>query len=83
MGFITNLSAQFEARFSMVEVLASPSIIFKGMQGLKMPIVVSHAKGRTKHNHKNDLNQLIQNKQTVMKIRKLLILTIRGQGRRK
>ncbi len=44
--FERNLSAQFEARFVMVEVLPSPSILFDGMAGSRMPVVVSHGEGR-------------------------------------
>ncbi len=44
--FERNLSEQFEARFSLVEVLDSPSLFFAGMAGSVMPIVVSHGEGR-------------------------------------
>ena len=44
--FERNVSEQFEARFVMAEVLASPSLFFDGMAGSKMPIVVSHGEGR-------------------------------------
>jgi len=44
--FQRNQSEQFEARTSLVEVLESPSIFFKGMAGSRMPIVVSHGEGR-------------------------------------
>jgi phosphoribosylformylglycinamidine synthase len=44
--FERNLSEQFEARFSQVEVLDSPSIFFAGMAGSVMPIAVSHGEGR-------------------------------------
>ncbi len=44
--FHRNRSEQFEARFSMVEVLDSPSILLQGMAGSRMPIVVSHGEGR-------------------------------------
>jgi len=44
--FERNLSEQFEARFALVEVLASPSIFFGGMAGSVMPIAVSHGEGR-------------------------------------
>ncbi len=65
--FVRNLSEQFEARLSMVEVLETPSIIFQEMQGLKMPIVISHGEGRTQYQHQNDLNSLIVNKQTTLR----------------
>jgi phosphoribosylformylglycinamidine synthase len=44
--FTRNVSEQFEARLSMVEVLDSPSLFFKGMAGSRLPIVVSHGEGR-------------------------------------
>jgi phosphoribosylformylglycinamidine synthase len=43
--FARNQSEQFEARFVMVEVQASPSILFDGMAGSRMPIVVAHGEG--------------------------------------
>jgi phosphoribosylformylglycinamidine synthase len=43
--FSRNQSEQFEARFVMVEVQESPSILFEGMAGSRMPIVVSHGEG--------------------------------------
>jgi phosphoribosylformylglycinamidine synthase len=44
--FHRNRSEQFEARFVMVEIPDSPSIFMKGMNGSKLPIVVSHGEGR-------------------------------------
>jgi phosphoribosylformylglycinamidine synthase len=44
--FLRNRSAQFEARVSQVEVLDSPSILFKGMAGSTLPIPVAHGEGR-------------------------------------
>ena len=43
--FSRNQSEQFEARFVMVEVQDSPSILFDGMAGSRMPIVVAHGEG--------------------------------------
>jgi phosphoribosylformylglycinamidine synthase len=43
--FSRNQSEQFEARFVMVEVQQSPSILFDGMAGSRMPIVVAHGEG--------------------------------------
>lgn len=43
--FTTNQSERFEARLSMVEVVRSPSLFLKDMQGLRLPIVVSHGEG--------------------------------------
>ena len=44
--FVRNRSEQFEARLVMVEVLDSPSILFTGMAGSRLPVVVSHGEGR-------------------------------------
>jgi phosphoribosylformylglycinamidine synthase len=43
--FVRNRSEQFEARLAMVEVPPSPSLLFAGMAGSRMPIVVSHGEG--------------------------------------
>ena len=43
--FARNQSEQFEARFVMVEVQKSASILFDGMAGSRMPVVVSHGEG--------------------------------------
>jgi phosphoribosylformylglycinamidine synthase len=43
--FVQNKSAQFEARFVMVEIQPSPSIFFEGMAGSRLPVVVSHGEG--------------------------------------
>jgi phosphoribosylformylglycinamidine synthase len=44
--FERNISEQFEARFSMVEIVDSPSILLDGMAGSMMPIAVAHGEGR-------------------------------------
>jgi phosphoribosylformylglycinamidine synthase len=44
--FVRNRSEQFEARFALVEVLESPSILLRGMAGSRMPIAVAHGEGR-------------------------------------
>lgn len=44
--FARNLSEQFEARLSLVEVLDSPSVLLQGMQGSRMLIATSHGEGR-------------------------------------
>jgi phosphoribosylformylglycinamidine synthase len=43
--YARNQSEQFEARFVMVEVQATPSILFDNMAGSRMPIVVAHGEG--------------------------------------
>ena len=43
--FVRNRSEQFEGRFSLVEVVDSPSIFFRGMAGSRLPIAVAHGEG--------------------------------------
>ncbi len=45
-AFRRNAVEQFEARFVLTEVLESPSLFFAGMEGSRIPIVVSHGEGR-------------------------------------
>ena len=44
--FVQNRSERFEARLVEVEVLRSPSVLLAGMEGSRLPIVVSHGEGR-------------------------------------
>jgi phosphoribosylformylglycinamidine synthase len=44
--FRRNRSEQFEGRLTLVEVLSSPSPLFAGMAGSRLPIAVAHGEGR-------------------------------------
>lgn len=44
--FVQNRSERFEARFSLVEIQQSPSVLMRGMQGSRLPIAVAHGEGR-------------------------------------
>jgi len=55
--FVRNNSEQFEARFSMLEIVDSPSILFKDMAGSQMPIAIAHGEGRAEY--KNDMASAI------------------------
>ena len=44
--FVRNLSEQFEARFSLVQIQSSPSVLFSGMAGSHLPVAVAHGEGR-------------------------------------
>jgi phosphoribosylformylglycinamidine synthase len=44
--FVQNRSEQYEARFSLVEVQKSPSVLLAGMEGSLLPIAVAHGEGR-------------------------------------
>ena len=52
--FTRNKSEQFEARFSLVEVLPSPSIFFDGMAGSRLPIAVAHGEGFADFSQRGD-----------------------------
>ncbi|HVS78044.1 MAG TPA: phosphoribosylformylglycinamidine synthase [Steroidobacteraceae bacterium] len=43
--FVRNRSEQYEARFTLVEVLSSPSVLLAGMEGSFLPIAVAHGEG--------------------------------------
>jgi phosphoribosylformylglycinamidine synthase len=57
--FTTNQSERFEARLSMVEVLASPSLFFDGMAGMRMPIAVAHGEGYANFKARGDAAEAI------------------------
>lgn len=44
--FLRNRSEQYEARLSMLEVLDSPSLFLRAMEGSWIPAVVAHGEGR-------------------------------------
>jgi phosphoribosylformylglycinamidine synthase len=45
-AFVRNRSEQFEGRLVMVEIVDSPSLLFAGMAGSRIPIVTAHGEGR-------------------------------------
>jgi phosphoribosylformylglycinamidine synthase len=57
-SFVRNRSQQFEARWSMVEILQSRSIFFAGMAGSTLPIAVAHGEGRAEFSTNNDAASL-------------------------
>jgi phosphoribosylformylglycinamidine synthase len=54
--FQRNASEQYEARLVMVAVQDSPSILFKGMAGSTMPIVVAHGEGYAAYKDETHFN---------------------------
>ncbi len=44
--FVRNRSEQFEARFSLVRIEESPSVLLSGMAGSHLPVAVAHGEGR-------------------------------------
>ena len=63
--FARNLSEQFEARFSLVEIVDSPSILLKGMAGSTMPIAVAHGEGRAEFDSTDDIDKALVSMQYV------------------
>ncbi|MDZ4146033.1 MAG: phosphoribosylformylglycinamidine synthase [Burkholderiales bacterium] len=57
--FTTNQSERFEARLSLVEVLASPSLFFAGMAGSRLPIAVAHGEGYANFARRGDAAKAI------------------------
>jgi phosphoribosylformylglycinamidine synthase len=54
--FVRNRSEQFEARLVMVEIAESPSIVFAGMAGSRIPIATAHGEGKAWFNDEKDLS---------------------------
>ena len=46
--FARNESEQYEARLALVRIEPSPSVLFRGMAGSHLPIVVAHGEGRAR-----------------------------------
>ncbi len=65
--FRRNRSEQFEARWTMVEVLESKSILFAGMAGSRMPIAVAHGEGRAEFRTDANLAAVKDNGQVAMR----------------
>ncbi|MGH8041707.1 MAG: phosphoribosylformylglycinamidine synthase, partial [Rudaea sp.] len=55
--FERNASEQYEARLATLEVLESPSILFKDMAGSRIPVVVAHGEGRAEFAARGDLKR--------------------------
>ena len=57
--FTTNQSERFEARLSLVEVLESPSLFFKDLAGMRLPIAVAHGEGFANFNYRGHADKAI------------------------
>jgi phosphoribosylformylglycinamidine synthase len=58
--FVQNRSERFEARLSLVQIEDSPSVLFTGMAGARLPIAVAHGEGRAELQAPEDLTLLEQ-----------------------
>jgi phosphoribosylformylglycinamidine synthase len=61
--FLRNRSEQFEARYANIEILESPSIFFKGMEGSLLPIPVAHGEGRANFRQTGDFEKCLTGNQ--------------------
>jgi phosphoribosylformylglycinamidine synthase len=57
--FTRNRSEQYESRLSLVEVLDSPSILFAGMAGARVPIAVAHGEGFADFSRQGDAASVV------------------------
>jgi phosphoribosylformylglycinamidine synthase len=55
--FVRNRVEQFEARFTLVEILDSPSVLLQGMSGSVLPIAVAHGEGRAEFESEQQLTE--------------------------
>jgi phosphoribosylformylglycinamidine synthase len=55
---VRNVSEQYEARVALVRVEPSPSVLLKGMEGSRLPIVVAHGEGQAQFRTDAALSQL-------------------------
>ena len=56
--FKRNRSEQFEARFSLVKIEKSPSVLLENMAGSHLPIAIAHGEGRVQFRSVVEKSQL-------------------------
>jgi phosphoribosylformylglycinamidine synthase len=59
--FTKNKSEQFEARYVTVEILPTPSIFFKDMEGSRVPIPVAHGEGFANFDSTGSFDMILKN----------------------
>ncbi|HEX9813261.1 MAG TPA: phosphoribosylformylglycinamidine synthase, partial [Burkholderiales bacterium] len=64
--FVRNVSEQYEARVSRVQIPDNPSLFFHGMTGSMLPIVVAHGEGRAEFRSEDQVQQVILDKQVAL-----------------
>src|SRR5690606_12231794 len=57
--FTRNQSEKYEARLSLVELAASPSIFFRGMEGTRVPVAVAHGEGYADYSKQGDASKVL------------------------
>lgn len=63
--FVRNQSEQFEARLVRVQIPENHSILFQGMMGSMLPVVVSHGEGRAEFRKTDDAADVVIRKEVV------------------
>ena len=66
-GFLRNRSEQYEARFVMVEICSEKSILFTGMGGSRLPVVVAHGEGQAVFEEAQNRNEMDENNQVCLR----------------
>jgi len=56
--FVRNRGEQFEGRFSLVEILDSPSVLLEGMAGSRFAVAVAHGEGRAEFGNAAQIDHL-------------------------
>lgn len=64
--FVRNQSEQFEARLVRVQIPENPSILFRGMMGSMLPVVVAHGEGRAEFRNSDDAVDAIIRKEVAV-----------------
>jgi len=64
--FVRNQSEQFEARLVRVQIPENQSVLFRGMNGSMLPVVVSHGEGLAEFHDDDHLRQVILNKEVAL-----------------
>ncbi|MET0280876.1 MAG: phosphoribosylformylglycinamidine synthase [Steroidobacteraceae bacterium] len=65
--FVRNRGEQFEGRFSLVEILDSPSLLLAGMAGSRLPIAVAHGEGRAEFAAESQQAALLAQRQIALR----------------
>jgi phosphoribosylformylglycinamidine synthase len=65
--FLRNTSEQYEARFVMVEISSEKSVLFKDMQGSRLPVSTAHGEGRAVFDYDESAQALKQNNQVCVR----------------
>ncbi len=65
--FVRNVSEQFEARASLVQVQESNSVLFQGMAGSHMPVAVAHGEGHAEFASKQALQAFNESGQVALR----------------